>query len=134
MIARVQLIQGSPAIWCPGCNLPHVFNSPHSPAPQTHSVWHWDGNSVAPTINPSLHLQRRIWVGPDPDPHNEADPYDLDNWDYLTVCHVTVKHGRLFYSRHCPHPFAGQVIDVPLWPSSNIRPFSLPATHYQQAA
>lgn len=75
-------------LWCPGCDTVHgVRTDPPG--------WTWNGDSVKPTLSPSL-LTR-----------NGSDGQ---------VCHGFVREGRFEFLNDSTHAMAGQTVDLPPWP------------------
>ncbi len=85
-------------LWCPGCQDLHMIYVAGGTAP-----WDWDGDTVAPTISPSILVR---YPTPEPHPRN--------------VCHSFVRAGVWEFLGDCTHALAGQHVPMstvePRWP------------------
>lgn len=76
--------------WCPGCKRVHAFEI-EKPNPWG-AMWTWNGDTERPTFTPSMHLPGR--------------------------CHYFLTDGRIQYLADSTHHLAGQVVDLPDFPSA----------------
>ena len=81
-----------PAIWCPACKYAHPFPMDDSNVVEgkVHK-WTFNGDGDAPTFAPSMNIIGR--------------------------CHSTVTNGKIQFHGDCKHSMAGQIVDVPDWPT-----------------
>jgi len=84
-------------LWCPGCGDLHMITTAMSDGAPT---WTWDGNTKAPTINPSILVnQGRAHPGKE-------------------ICHSFVRDGQWQFLTDSTHQLAGQtvpMVPVPDW-------------------
>lgn len=86
---------GRIAFWCPGCN------SSHQIIVDGTRGWSWNGSGDYPTISPSILVNA---------------PGQFHNPSALT-CHSFVTGGRIQFLGDCTHVLAGQMVELPDWPS-----------------
>ena len=86
--------------WCPGCLEMHFINTEK---PNLFgAVWEWNGNIVAPTFTPSVHMKRLAQKPHDPP---------------ITVCHYTLKNGTLEFMADCAHHMRSHKLALPPLPA-----------------
>lgn len=87
--------------WCPACNQLHAFavDEPF----RNRARWTWDGNTTKPTFNPSMNIR----IGPYSD-------------NSMKVCHYFLHGGKLQFLGDCTHALAGQTVDLPDLPASEL--------------
>lgn len=98
----LQPVTGCPKIshtfWCPACQCGHYIGE----------GWTWDGNEVAPTVTPSILVNR-----------GQANPME-------PVCHFFIRGGQLVYLHDCTHTFAGQSVAMVSWDDVDELPYDSP--------
>lgn len=80
-------------MWCPGCDDLHQINV------KGHGAWEWDGNLEAPTVSPSILVQRGNQAGD-------------------RRCHSFLKGGVWQFLGDCTHALANQtaaMVPLPEW-------------------
>lgn len=95
--------QGVPVMlswYCPGCDRYHGVPIPPSP-----NAWGFDGNWDAPTLTPSVLVNK--------DATGKQEPDRMEGW-VQHRCHVFVRAGRIQFLRDCTHHLAGQTVDLPV--------------------
>lgn len=76
-------------LWCPGCDDAHTVEV-------RPGGWTWDGDTEAPTIDPSIRSQK--YTG-----------------DAARRCHAFLRQGRWEFLADCDHALAGETVGmVPL--------------------
>lgn len=85
--------RGRLVYWCQGCDSPHQVKVVEGPGP----TWSWDGNTDAPTFNPSVLVT-------------------LETPRKTFRCHTFVRGGMVQFLGDCTHEFAGQTLPIPDWP------------------
>lgn len=89
------LICWSHWVWCPGCKGLHMVRTPHPDGTNTGALWSWDGNTDAPTFEPSILVQGGSVPG--------------------YRCHSFLRAGVWEFLSDCSHELAGQRVPmVPL--------------------
>ena len=83
--------QNGYAIWCPGCEMPHVLK------PET---WTFNDDLERPTFAPSIAVK---WSRP-----------GLPN---LTICHSFVVQGTIQFFDDSTHALSGKVVELPDFPT-----------------
>lgn len=87
-MAKVHPVEkGHYAIWCPGCESVHVFDT----------RWTFNGDLERPTFTPSLRVK---WTG------------EHDGKDVKHECHSVVTEGMIAFQGDCTHAMAGQTISL----------------------
>lgn len=97
-MAKVLIIDGNPAIFCPACGCYHYF--PKKVKPEIPG-WTWNGDMDKPTFTPSMVVR----VGPFPDSSKYAGQ--------IRVCHSVVSDGKITYLHDCSHNMKGQTVEIP---------------------
>ncbi len=72
---------------CPGCEYGHSIRIKGSG-----SIWTWNGDADAPTVNPSL-----LVFQSDPDRR----------------CHSFIRNGHIQFLQDCHHKLAGKTVPIP---------------------
>lgn len=82
------------AFWCPGCRELHAVYREESPNPKTGAAWSWNGDSVRPTIRPSILVEGFIEAGRFMKPR----------------CHCDVTEGFVKFRTDCEHELKGRTL------------------------
>ena len=91
-------------LWCPGCEDVHQISVDVD-------GWTWDGNELAPTINPSILMTGKQWK------HGETfyKPRHKVEAGGEIRCHSWIRDGQWQFLADCTHGLANQTIAmVPL--------------------
>lgn len=108
MVVRVRECEGGRlSFWCPACNCAHVVPVGGS---YESTRWEFNGDYLKPTINPSIVVQGRRYVGGPSD-----DPHDPSLWREVH-CHSVICDGRLAFCADSKHALAGQDMPLPAFP------------------
>ncbi len=83
------------ALYCPGCEMMHLFYIKH-PENTRYPFWSWNGDVNAPTLSPSLLVQYN-WG----ENHEER------------VCHSFIRNGQWEFLGDCTHKLRGLTVPVP---------------------
>lgn len=86
--------------YCPGCEGMHVITVEGKNS--SGACWTWDGNAVAPTFAPSVHVR----VNPPGDPNYQANACS-------SVCHYFLRAGSIEFLSDCTHKLKGQTVPLP---------------------
>lgn len=116
--AKLRMTDRGPAIWCLGCNQPHIFNAKETPTNSGDS-WTWDRDIDRPTFSPSMHIRVGTGVRVGGDPRLRTD------WIYRTACHSWVVFGKIQFLPDSAHKLSGQTMDVPDWPAAIVASYNL---------
>lgn len=89
----VRVHQGVEHIWyhCPGCGHAHGVPTKR---------WNWNGCTKKPTLSPSV----RHYI-----PKMEEGEI---TYPEQTICHYFIKDGFIEFCGDCPHPLAGQKVEL----------------------
>lgn len=82
---------------CPGCGATHTLR-----IKGIRPVWDWNGDSVKPTIRPSVSVKVHF-------PHRNE------------VCHHSISDGKIQFFGDCTHVLRGRTVNLPVWKKSLIR-------------
>ena len=94
-------------LWCPGCECLHSVATGGSEGTQ----WAWDGDTVRPTISPSILVRGNQWPKDEfPEHYRPQHASVAPGRD--TVCHSFVRAGRWEFLGDSTHVLAGQTVDV----------------------
>lgn len=112
--ARLRSVEGHFfAFWCPGCKETHGVPSGRG--------WTWNGNTDAPTVQPSLLITSGHYVSEwKPGTacwctYNAAHPKQRSPFA-CERCHTFITDGQIHFLADCTHALAGQTVPIPDWP------------------
>ena len=104
--------------WCPGCEKSHLVRV------QGEGSWGFNGSVHAPTFTPSVlvtsghyipgHFDNECWCK-----YNAARPGQEKPFE-CTACHSFVTDGRIQFCPDSTHAMAGQTVDLPDWPDTQV--------------
>lgn len=111
--------------WCPGCNSRHGITIELQDG-LTGPIWSWDGNVLAPTFSPSIHIYTDlpIWHFPGHGHSSEylerkrLDPNYKIPYQRKTLCHYFLKDGILDLLGDCAHDLKGTKVPLPDLPEA----------------
>ena len=109
--SKLRSVAGGFAHWCPGCEGMHVImthRDPDFPGP----AWSFDGNTDAPTFNPSVLI---TYNGSDVGQKRDGD----DERAPAARCHYFLHAGVLQFCGDSTHSLAGQNVSLPDIPASH---------------
>lgn len=94
---------------CPGCDDLHAVEVD----PKNNPCWTWDGNLVAPTVNPSIKVEGVQWAEGD---HFYKPAHAAVAAGQPITCHSFVRQGRWEFLGDSTHHLAAQTVPLPELP------------------
>src|SRR6266576_2647662 len=79
--------------WCPGCKCAHGITV----RPGAANGWDWNGDTIRPTISPSIRVDYGDRPGGRP------------------ICHSFVTDGKICFCTDSTHDLKGQTVSLPPW-------------------
>lgn len=130
-MSTVAIVRGNQLMfWCPGCDQLHGVDI---------TQWEWDGDLIAPTVNPSILTQGSVHMCPKTYVHYELceDPLNCQQRAHVAVgndqlghmkphiaepaygnCHAFLRNGQWQFLGDSVHKLAGQnaqMVELPEW-------------------
>lgn len=114
---------GRLSFWCPGCKSSHTISTEGPP----NATWGWNGDVDKPIFTPSVLMRQGHYAYDTPQEtcwctYNAANP-DKPAPFTCERCHSFVgcngaQPGQIIFLGDCTHALAGQVVDLPPWPTN----------------
>ena len=108
---------GGLLFFCPGCRGSHMVTVGEGPGPR----WGFNGSADRPTFTPSILVRQGHFIEGHTGQCYCTWP-DKDEFPDLKcgVCHSFVTDGRIQFLGDSTHELAGQTVDLPAWPESEV--------------